>query len=138
MPDRSQELMLRAWEDLDTARMNHEAGHERAALNRLNYACFHAVRAVLYDRGYDPSKHRQVLSLIDRELVHEGSLPREQSQTLRDLFVDCQGADYGFGQMTADVKRLLARTETFIENMTDILDESAKDEEEDTECGECA
>lgn len=126
MTDRTQESMVRAHEDLDAARSNHENGYERVALNRLYYACFHAARAVLYDRGYDPSKHRRVMSLVDRELVHKGRLPSEQSQTLRDLFNDRQSADYEFDefeQTTPNVERLLVQAETFVDHMAELLEE---------------
>lgn len=124
MPDRSQESIQRARQALTTARVDHETADDpRAALNRLYYGCFHAARAVLYDRGYDTSKHRGVLSLVDRELVHEGNLPREQSQTLRDLFVARQDADYGFGPVSNDVERLMDQAEEFVEAMADLLTE---------------
>ena len=124
MPDRVEDSLQRARQALETARVDHEtAGDRRAALNRLYYACFHAARAVLYNRGYDTSKHRRVLSLVDRELVHEGNLPREQSQTFRDLFVARQDADYGFGQVNEDVERLMSQAEEFVETMEALLDD---------------
>lgn len=125
MPNRPQESIQRARQALTTARVDLKTADDpRAALNRLYYACFHAARAVLYDRGYDTSKHRGVLSLVDRELVHEGTLPREQSQTLRDVFVARQDADYGFGPVSADVESLMAQAEEFVEAMADLLDEN--------------
>jgi uncharacterized protein (UPF0332 family) len=124
MPDRPHESLQRARQALTTARVDHEtADDSRAALNRLYYACFHAARAVLYDRGHETIKHRGVLSLVDRELVHEGTLPRKQSQTLRDLFVARQDADYGFGPVSADVERLMTQAEEFVEVMADLLNE---------------
>lgn len=125
MPDRVADSLQRAHQALKTARVNYEAADDRrATINRLYYACFHAARAVLYTKGFDTAKHSGVLSLIDKELVHEGDLPREQSQTLRELFVERQDADYGFGPVTADIDRLIVRAEAFVDAMDALIDEA--------------
>ncbi|MFB6312111.1 MAG: hypothetical protein ABEH64_13130 [Salinirussus sp.] len=45
-------------------------------INRLYYAAFHAVQAVLYDRGFEPTSHGGVLSLFGSEIIAAGDAPR--------------------------------------------------------------
>lgn len=76
MSDRPQKSIQRAQQTLSTARRNHKEGDERAALNRLYYACFHAARGVLYDKGFDPKTHDGTLTLFGEKVVQTNEAPQ--------------------------------------------------------------
>lgn len=51
-------------------------GTDKAVVNRLYYACFHAVNAVLHTKGFDPTTHQGTLRLFGKEVVTEGDATR--------------------------------------------------------------
>lgn len=62
--------LQQAQQALDDATNARAAGlSDAAVINRLYYAAFHAVQAVLYDRGFTPTSHGGVLSLFGSELT---------------------------------------------------------------------
>jgi len=68
----------RAREALDEARLLLNAGHGNATVNRLYYACFYAVSALLLAEGVSTSKHTHLRSILHREYVRSGRVPQEQ------------------------------------------------------------
>ena len=66
--ERSRHLVLyrmeRAHETLEDARILANAGRWNACVNRLYYACFYAVSALLVGDGLSSSKHAGVRSLF--------------------------------------------------------------------------
>jgi uncharacterized protein (UPF0332 family) len=58
--------VTRAEETLEDARLVLEQGHLHSAVNRLYYACFYIVSALLFTEGLSSSKHSGVRSLFDR------------------------------------------------------------------------
>jgi len=46
----------------------------RAVMNRLYYAMFYAVLALLQEKGMGTSKHSGAISLFDREFIKKGIL----------------------------------------------------------------
>ena len=58
--------LARARETLDEARLLLDGGHANACVNRLYYACFYAVSALLLTEGQTSAKHRGVRALFDR------------------------------------------------------------------------
>ena len=69
-----------------------EAAGVRLCVARL---AFHAVQAVLYDRGLDPSSHGAVRSLYGSEVIAAGDAVREDGRFLSRLSEPRQVADYG-------------------------------------------
>jgi len=69
MNDRGEELiryrLSRAEETLEEARLLAENKHGNAAVNRLYYACFYAVLALLIRDGRYSSKHSGVRALFN-------------------------------------------------------------------------
>jgi uncharacterized protein (UPF0332 family) len=65
-------LLLRAEEDLASARYDLAGGFIRAALNRAYYAAFHAVQAALLTVGEAPRTHSGVLPQADSALLELG------------------------------------------------------------------
>lgn len=86
--------MSRADETLEDARILAKAGRWNACVNRLYYACFYAVSALLVRDGLSSSKHAGVRGLFNRQYVKPGKIPKELARTYNDLFERRQEGDY--------------------------------------------
>lgn len=58
--------LARAKDTIAEAKTLLEAGFSVGVVNRLYYACFYAVSALLLSEGYSASKHSGVISLFDK------------------------------------------------------------------------
>lgn len=96
-------------------------GTDAAVVNRLYYACFHATRAVLYDRGHEPASHQGVTSLFGEKIVLVGDASREDGRFLSELYDQRQRADYHFGPLSLDTEELYDRACEFVEKMDGLL-----------------
>jgi len=66
----------------------------RAVMNRLYYALFYSVLALLQKKQIGTSKHSGVIALFDKEFVKTGAFTKEMSKTLHRSFELRQKADY--------------------------------------------
>lgn len=66
----------------------------RAVMNRLYYAMFYAVLALLQEKQIGTSKHTGAISLFDREFIKSGIFCKELSKTLHRAFELRQKGDY--------------------------------------------
>ncbi len=71
-----------------------EAGHVNTCVNRLYYACFYAVSALLLAEGKTAAKHSGIRALFDREWVKTGRVPVDVGRFYRKLFDSRQQGDY--------------------------------------------
>ena len=67
--------MTRADETLEDARILAKAGRWNACVNRLYYACFYAVSALLVRDGLSSSKHAGVRSLFNQAVCEDRQDP---------------------------------------------------------------
>jgi uncharacterized protein (UPF0332 family) len=86
--------MTRAEETLEDARILARAGRWNACVNRLYYACFYAISALLVRDGLSSSKHAGVRSLFNRRYVKTGEVPKDFARIYNDLFERRQEGDY--------------------------------------------
>lgn len=86
--------MERAYETLDEARIMFDSGKINAYVNRLYYACFYAVSALLLTKGLTTSKHSYLRSLMHREFVKTGIIPADLGIHFDLLFNSRQKGDY--------------------------------------------
>jgi uncharacterized protein (UPF0332 family) len=86
--------ITRAHETLDEARILAKAGRWNACVNRMYYACFYAVSALLVRDGLSSSKHAGVRSLFSRQYVKTGKIPKDFARIYNDLFERRQEGDY--------------------------------------------
>lgn len=61
---------------LQAARVDHESGLFKAAINRSYYAIFNSIRAVNILDGFDASKHSSVIAHFNQYYVHTGEFDR--------------------------------------------------------------
>lgn len=66
----------------------------RAVMNRLYYAMFYAVLALLQEKQLGTSKHIGAISLFDREFIKTGVFDKEMSKVLHRAFELRQKGDY--------------------------------------------
>jgi len=66
----------------------------RSVMNRLYYAMFYAVLALLQEKEMGTSKHSGAIALFDREFVKAGAFPKEMSKVLHRAFELRQKGDY--------------------------------------------
>ncbi len=82
-------------ESIEEARiLRREGMSRRSVINRLYYAMFYSVLAVLQKKEIGTSKHISAISLFDREFVKTGIFAKELSKTLHRAFELRQKADY--------------------------------------------
>jgi uncharacterized protein (UPF0332 family) len=84
----------RARETLEQAQVMSDTGHPAGAINRLYYACFYAVNALLLCRNMASAKHSGVLSLFNRHFIKTGVFSADMGKFYSDLFDSRQDADY--------------------------------------------
>ena len=84
----------RAREALQEANILLERGHGNTFVNRLYYACFYAVSALLLTRELSSAKHSGVRSLFHQNFVKSGLVDTELGQLYDRLFDNRQKGDY--------------------------------------------
>jgi len=86
--------LQRARETLADARILADASRWNPCVNRLYYACFYAVSALLVQEGLSSSKHTGLRSLFNRHFVKTNKVPKEKARIFNDLFERRQEGDY--------------------------------------------
>ena len=87
--------VARAGETLEEAKLLIENGRLYGAVNRLYYACFHMVSALLFTEGRSSTKHSGIRSLFDQYWVKTGRFPQEMGRFFHLLFKHRHRSDYG-------------------------------------------
>lgn len=84
----------RAFETIEEARLLLAGGHTNTYVNRLYYACFYAVSALLLLHDQSFAKHSGLRSAFHREFVRSGKVCKELGHLYDRLFDNRQKADY--------------------------------------------
>jgi uncharacterized protein (UPF0332 family) len=120
--------LQRARETLADARILADASRWNPCVNRLYYACFYAVSALLVQEGLSSSKHTGLRSLFNRHFVKTNKVPKEKARIFNDLFERRQEGDYvdfvSFKE--SQVLPWLPEAEAFVENIA-VLVEKGKE-----------
>ncbi|MBS3967993.1 MAG: HEPN domain-containing protein [Truepera sp.] len=106
----------RANESIREADLLLEAGYANAGVNRLFYACFYAVSALLLTKGHSSPKHSGVRALFHQKIVKPGLVEVAMGHLYDRLFDSRQKSDYvdlvKFD--LADVKPWVAEVKAFV------------------------
>jgi len=87
--------LLQARDSIREADILLQAGMSlRSVMNRLYYAMFYAVLALLQEKEMGTSKHSGAIALFDREYVKTGTFSKEMSKVLHRAFALRQKGDY--------------------------------------------
>ncbi len=115
--------LSRAREALDSAEALAGRGDRFGATNRVYYACFYAVTALLLSEGFTSHKHRGVVSLFDQHWVKTGRLPHAMSRFYHAALDQRLRSDYDdlvvLEQQT--VEAWLAEARKFVETIAAML-----------------
>ena len=120
--DLSKHRMEKAKNTLSDAKMYIENATPESTVNRIYYAIFYAVNALLISKGLSSAKHSGVRALFNREFVNKGLVEREWGEFYSDMFDRRQKADYkDFVTFEKeDVNEWLIRSEEFISKMEEL------------------
>ena len=116
--------LQRARETLEDARILADARRWNPCVNRLYYACFYAVSALLVQAGLSSSKHTGVRSLFNRHFVRTGKVAKEKARIFNDLFERRQEGDYmdfvSFEE--SQVRPWVPEAEAFVESIAVLVE----------------
>jgi uncharacterized protein (UPF0332 family) len=115
--------LARARETLEEAGLMLEAGHINACVNRLYYACFYAVSALLLTRNISTSKHGYVRSLLHRDYIKSGQISREMGEHFDLLFDSRHRCDYEDLAVfdAGKVRRWFEPTKSFVDHVAGLI-----------------
>lgn len=87
-----------------------------SVVNRIYYAVFYAVNALLITKGLSSSKHSGVRALFNKEIVNNGLIEKQFGEFYSDMFDRRQKGDYKDFVIFEedDVKKWLSNAEKFI------------------------
>lgn len=102
-------------------------GFYEDAINRIYYAVYYAVSALLYTRKLYPKTHRGMKSLFNKEFIQTGLIDKSQEDFYSQIFARRFEADYeDFFQIDLprtkhyyeDAKKLITIIEDILNNTT--------------------
>lgn len=95
----------------------------RGSLNRLYYACFYGVNALLASKNLNATKHSGVIALFHREFVKTQRFPRESAKIIDMLFDLRMKGDYkDFTEISEEiVEEFVPAVKKFIEKIQMLL-----------------
>ncbi len=86
--------LQRASDTLNDARLLAENERWNSSINRLYYACFYAVSALLYFHSIEAKTHKGVRIKFMSEFIKTGLFDKEYGKLFSDLFDWRQEGDY--------------------------------------------
>ena len=81
-----EQRLQKAYETLAEAKGTIGMGFWRASANRLYYACYYAVTALLIKNGHNIRTHNGVITILGKHFVLEGIVSKEQNRLYGKLF----------------------------------------------------
>ena len=118
--------LARAAESVAEAKLLLANDHVRTAVNRLYYACFYSVSALLLTEGHSSPKHSGVRALFDRLWIAPGRVSKDLGRFYRHLFDSRQKGDYAdlVTFDAAEVKSWANETSVFVEQISKVVHQS--------------
>ena len=115
----------RAQETLAEVPFLKQQGYYNTAVNRLYYACYYALVALLVRHGMNTTTHSGVRQMLGMHFVATGRLSRERGRCFYMLFERRHSSDYDdFAYSTAEeVDELTPKVEDFIAAIGELLNE---------------
>jgi hypothetical protein len=113
----------RASESLRAARIMFENGMLTFSMNRVYYAMFYSIQALLVSRKVSFSKHGQVKAYFNREMIKTGIFPTEMGRLYNKAFEYRQKFDYiDFSSPDREiVSEYLEKAIDFVSNIQEYL-----------------
>jgi len=116
--------IARAREALEEARILADSGHWNACVNRLYYACFYVISALLSKNDLSSSKHSGLRSFFNHHFVKTGIIPKETAIIYNSLYERRQEGDYEVfvSFQETDVKPWLRDAEMFVDSVIRLIE----------------
>lgn len=116
--------LQRARESLEDAHLLADAKRWNPCVNRLYYACFYAVSALLIQEGMSSSRHSGVRSFFNRYFVKTGRIDANAARIFNDLFERRQEGDYvDFVRFEeSQVRAWVPKAEAFVEYVAGMVE----------------
>lgn len=113
-------------ESFEDARLLAENERWNAAINRLYYACFYAVSALLLSRKIEAYTHSGCRTQFGLHFIKTGIIKAYQGRLYADLMDWRQKSDYGdmFDFDEDTVQPLLQKVETFLQTIATAIEHS--------------
>jgi uncharacterized protein len=116
----------RAREALAEAALLLDNGHANTRVNRLYYACFYAVSALLLTKGLTATRHSGLRTLFHQHVIRPGLLPLGHGQLYDRLFDQRQRSDYAdlvhFG--VAEVRAWYGEAQAFVDAVAMLIQQA--------------
>ena len=113
----------RAKETLEEARPMASNQHWNATVNRLYYACFYVIHALLLNEGHAAHTHAGTKAIFHQHFVKSGKVSPDLSRFFDNLFSKRQTGDYGdmhsFDEKT--VKPLIPKANQFVQAIEKLI-----------------
>ena len=121
--------LKRASDTLDDAKLLAENGSWNSSINRLYYACFYAVSALLFSQSIESKTHKGVRIKLMSEFIKTGKIEKDFGRLYSDLFDWRQEGDYSdFVLFDKELTLpLIQKSEQFIAIIKSILSTSTLD-----------
>ena len=118
----------KAREMLEDAALLFQSGRLFSTLNRIYYALFYEVIAILLTADLSSAKHTGVRALFNEHFVRAGKVPIELGRFYSRMYDFRQKGDYGdFVEFEKEkVKEWLDRASVFIDEMDRIIEKETK------------
>jgi len=100
-----------------------EDGRWNAAINRLYYACFYLISALLLKNNIEAKTHTGVKHQFNLHFVKKGIVATEHGRLFSDLFDSRQKGDYGdlYDFDEEAVKSLIVPLQQFISEIKNLI-----------------
>lgn len=123
--DYSKYRIQRALETIQEVEIHIKNQFWNTAINRMYYACFYAVGALLLKHGVETSSHTGSRQKFGQLFVKTGKVDKTLAKLYTDLSEKRHRVDYNdyFDYDEETVKRLLPQSKKFIDRMVELLNE---------------
>ena len=113
----------RAKETIEEVRTHIENRYWNTAINRMYYACFYAVSALLAKAGIDVSSHSGIRQKFGEHFVKTGIIDRDLAKHFTELSGKRHKGDYNdfYDYDEESVLRLYPASQRFIEEIEKLL-----------------
>ena len=95
------------------------------AINRMYYASFSVVTALLFQYGFVPKTHSGTRTLLNKHFVLTGKINKELSKFYFDIFEMREDADYDFEKVFSEKTTIsfLNKTKKFVKRIEELITE---------------
>ena len=114
----------RAEETYQEALLMYREKHWNTCANRLYYACFYAVSALLQQHDFSSGKHSGVKAFFNRYFIKTGGIDKEFGRLYSRLFDARQEGDYiDFVRYAVDdIEPWIEKVRLFIDMVTEVIE----------------